>query len=68
MEQYLEKYPPVLNVTQVAEILGCSEKSVRNLIFDKKIVCVRIGKLFKIPKDRLMDYLNTGWEVDNVAN
>ncbi len=59
MEKYLEKYPAVLNVAQVAEILGCCEKNVRKLVEHGDIVAIRIGRLIKIPKDRLIDFLHT---------
>lgn len=58
MELYLEKYPAILNVKQVAEILGCSEKTVRQLVYDKKLISVQVGRLIRIPKDRLLDFLN----------
>ncbi len=58
MEKYLEKYPAVLNVAQVAEILGCCQKIVRELIETKQLDAVRVGRLIKIPKDRLIDFLD----------
>lgn len=58
MEKYLEKYPPVLTVAQVAEILGCCEKNVRKLIASGELIAIRVGRLIKVPKDRLIDFLN----------
>lgn len=57
MEHYLENYPAVLNVEDVAGILGVTSKTVRKLIAQKQIVSVRVGRLIRIPKDRLIDYL-----------
>ncbi|MGE9976850.1 helix-turn-helix domain-containing protein [Coprococcus catus] len=57
MEKYLEEYPPVLSVNEVAHILGISAKTVRQLIKTGDINSIRVGKLIKVPKNRLIDYL-----------
>ncbi len=57
MDKYLEAYPAVLNVKDVAEILGVGEALVRQLIHERKLVAIRVGRLLKIPKERLIDYL-----------
>lgn len=58
MDKYLEKYPPVLNVSQVAEILGVTTQTVRRQIEKKLLVGIRVGNRIRVPKDRLVDYLN----------
>ena len=57
MDKYLESYPPVLNVAQVAEILGVNKQSVRKLIDKRVLLGIRVGRVIRVPKDRLMDYL-----------
>lgn len=57
MEKYLEEYPPVLSVNEVAHILGISAKTVRQLIKTGDINGIRVGKLIKVPRNRLIDYL-----------
>lgn len=57
MELYLEKYPPLLTVCQVAEILGVCQNSIRKAITNGSIPCIRIGRTIKIPKDRLIDFI-----------
>ncbi len=57
MDKYLEAYPAVLNVRDVAEILGVGDALVRQLIREHKLVAIRVGRLLKIPKERLIDYL-----------
>lgn len=57
MEKLLEKYPPVLDVNDVAEILGVTGKTVRNLIKTGDISGIKVGRLIRIPKDRLIVYL-----------
>ncbi|RHV36733.1 DNA-binding protein [Ruminococcus sp. OM05-10BH] len=58
MEEYLKKYPPVLSVNDVAHILGISSKTVRYLIKAGDLSSIKVGRLIRIPKDRLIDYLN----------
>ena len=57
IEKYLENYPPVLSVHEVAVILGVTEKTVRQLIKTGDLKCIKVGRLIRIPKDRLIDYL-----------
>lgn len=57
MDGYLIDYPAVLNVNEVAEILGVAPKTVRKLIAEKQIVAIKVGRLIRIPKDRLIDFL-----------
>ena len=57
MTEYLSNYPPVLNVYNVAEILGVTPKTVRNLIKTKTITGIKVGRLIRIPKDSLIDYI-----------
>ncbi len=57
MDKYLEKYPPVLNVDEVAAILGVTGKTVRHLTKAGAIGSIKVGRLIRIPKDRLIDYL-----------
>lgn len=57
MEKYLENYPPVLSVEEVAEILSITPKTVRNLIKSGEIKGIKVGRLVRIPKPRLIEYL-----------
>ena len=59
MNDYLSNYPPILGVNDVAEILGVTSRTVRKMVKDRQIGSLRIGKRIKIPKDKLIDYLNT---------
>ena len=58
MEEYLKEYPPVLSVSQVAEILAVTSQTVRKLIKQNLLVGIRVGNRIRIPKDRLLDYLS----------
>ena len=58
MEKYLMNYPPVLSVDEVAEILGVTGKTIRHLIRAGDIDCIKVGRLIRIPKDRLVEYID----------
>jgi len=50
-------YPDVLSVPQVCEILGVSTKTVYRLLRGGKILSLRIGREFRVPKLHLMSYM-----------
>lgn len=60
MKELLEKYPAVLDVATVAEILGVTPATVRRLIKAKAIPSVKVGRLTRITKDKLIDFLEKG--------
>ncbi len=57
MNELFEKYPVVLDVATVAEILGVTPATVRRLIKENKIHSVKVGRLTRITKDKLINYL-----------
>ena len=57
MEEYLRTYPPVLSVNDVAGILGVTPGTVRSLVKTGAIAGIKVGRLIKIPKYRLIQYL-----------
>ncbi|WP_302668997.1 helix-turn-helix domain-containing protein [Eubacterium sp. AF15-50] len=57
MRKYLENYPLMLSVNEVAQILGVTDKTIRNLVKTKQLSGVKVGRLIRIPKDKLIDYL-----------
>lgn len=59
MEKYLADYPPFLNVNEVADILGVTGKTIRNLIKAGDIGSIKVGRLIRIPVDRLIEYLGS---------
>lgn len=61
MEDYLKDYPPVLSVNDVAKILGVTPRTVRILVKTGAISSIKVGRLIKIPKYKLITYL----EADN---
>ncbi len=57
MEEYLKSYPPVLRVEDVAEILGVTDKTVRNLVNNGDLGGIKVGRLIRIPKNKFVEYL-----------
>lgn len=58
MDELLKKYPAVLTVTEVAEILNVTPATVRRHIKKNDLPHIRVGRLVRIPKDSLISYLH----------
>ena len=52
------KYPPVLCVKQVAEILVVSHNTAYELVRSGTIHSVRVGRNYRIPLEAVIDYLS----------
>ena len=55
MNELLEKYPAVLDVATVAEILGVTPATVRRLLKANVIPSVKVGRLTRVTKDKLVN-------------
>lgn len=53
----LTEYPDVLNVHQVAEILGCDDHRVYKVLNSGEIFSTRPGRSYRISKYSLISYL-----------
>ena len=53
-----EDYPDILTVTDAAKILLVCNRTVYNLIRDRKLGYIRIGTRIIIPKMCLIEYVN----------
>ena len=53
----LTDYPDALSVKQTAQILNISIKSLYKLIHTGKIKAVKVGKVHRISKIRLIEYI-----------
>ena len=60
MEELLKDYPPVLSISEVAEILKVTPAKERRHIKNDELPYIKVGRLVRIPKARLIDYLNQG--------
>ena len=52
-----ENYPDVVTVEQLASMLGISSKSAHRLVKEKQNKSVCIGRIYKIPKIYVLEYL-----------
>ena len=52
-----DKYPDVLNVALLAEILHISPKAAYKLLAENKISHCKIGRIYRIPKIAVINYL-----------
>lgn len=58
MDELLKKYPAVLSISDVAEILNITPATVRRHIKTNDLPHIKVGRLVRIPKDSLIDYLH----------
>lgn len=54
----INKYPPVLCVKQVADILSISHNTAYALVRSGQIYSVRVGRSYRIPLDSVIKYLS----------
>ena len=55
--QMFAKYPDVVSVTQLGQMLHISERLAYRLIRENQIACLKIGRTYKIPKINVIKYL-----------
>jgi len=62
MNLTFDTMPPVLNATQLSEILGISRAGAYNLMHREDFPTLQIGKRMLVPRDKLMVWIerNTG--------
>ncbi len=51
------EYPDILNVSDLQKMLGISRHLAYDLITNKDIVAITIGRAYKIPKPNVVVYL-----------
>lgn len=54
------KYPDVVSVTQMSEMLNISEKTAYQMLKAQKIGYIKIGRTYRIPKANVIQFLHTG--------
>lgn len=54
-----DELPLLLNVKQLADLLGASDSSVYELIQEDDFPSLRIGKRIVIPKEELREWIST---------
>lgn len=54
---FFREYPDVLTAKQLGEILDICEKSALKLVTEHQIQSIQVGRLYRIPKLYLLEYL-----------
>jgi excisionase family DNA binding protein len=54
--------PPVLNVSEAAQIARVGKQQIYNLVHSNTIQAVKFGKIIRIPRDRFKSWL------ENISN
>ena len=62
MTELLKDYPEIMDVSTVAEILHVTPKTIRKHVEREETPAIKIGKIYRIPKEWLLSYLNKGKE------
>lgn len=57
----LKDYPDVMDINQVSEVLGVSTKTGYRLLRSGAIICLKVGRSYRIPKAHLLSYLKIGF-------
>ena len=57
MRKHLKRFPSAMTVLEVAEALSCSKNTIYALIHDGSLKHVTHGRVIRIPKNALIDYL-----------
>ena len=55
-----EHLPLVLHVKELAEVLSISQNTAYALVRSGQIRSIRTGRIYRIPKDALIEYLSKG--------
>lgn len=53
----LEKYNELMTVQEVSEVLKVSTRTVQKLLKNNVIGSIRVGKVYRVNKDKLIDYI-----------
>lgn len=54
----LKNYPDVMNIEQMCEVLGISTKTGYRLLKEGQIESLKVGRSYRIPKVKILQYLN----------
>ena len=59
----LSMYPDILSFEQMCEALRVSPKTGYKILRDKQIVCLKVGRAYRIPKAHIFTYLMIGTRI-----
>ena len=58
-ENNFVQYPDILSLPQLRDILQIGKSTAYELLANNEIKSIRIGRDYKIPKQSVIDYLNS---------
>ena len=61
----LKNYPDVMNIEQMCEVLGISTKTGYRLLKEGQIESLKVGRSYRIPKVKILQYLNIDSSIKN---
>jgi excisionase family DNA binding protein len=56
----LMEYPDILSFVQMCKALSISPKTGYKLLQNNKIICLKVGHAYRIPKAHILTYLMIG--------
>ena len=56
-QRKMKDFPDILDVSQMAQLLRVSKKTAYKILSENRIICLRIGRQYRIPKANVMRYL-----------
>ena len=59
MQKMFSKYPDVVSITELMEMLKIGKNTAYSLLREEKIKNIKIGRQYKIPKRYIIEYLTT---------
>jgi len=66
--RYLENYPDVLVPEEAMQVLSVGRNTIYKLLKDNIIKSLRIGKLYRIPKKCLQDYIDSCYNSNSISD
>ena len=57
IDKIFDGYPELMDIEDVAEAFNCCTRTIRRLIDEDELGCVRVARKILVPKDCAKDYL-----------
>lgn len=57
-ENAFKEYPDILSIPQLRDMLQIGKNTAYELLSTNEIKSIRIGRIYKIPKQNVIDYIN----------
>lgn len=61
-----ESYPDVVGVSEMALMIGCGRNTAYELLREKKIRAIKVGRSFRVPKVEILCFLGMLDETEEI--